>query len=108
MGVPSGPIYSYSDLEADSHMWDNGYFKKVPHSRYDDNVVINVPVKFHSTPASVQANAPDLGEHTEEVLSTIVGLSREDIAVLHDKGIVKPELQLPFKLPPKKNIASKL
>lgn len=106
--VPCGPAYSYADLEADPHMWDNGYFKRVPHSRYDDNVVINIPAKFHSTPAGVQANAPDLGEHTEEVLSNIVGLNEEEIAALSDEGIIKPELQLPFKLPPKKSIASKL
>merc|ERR1711972_786644 len=88
--VPAGPVYAYQDLEADSHMWENGYLKTVPHSRFDNNVVINVPVRFHSTPAGVQANAPDLGEHTQEVLSAIAGLSKDEIAALESKGVTKP------------------
>jgi len=74
----------------------------------DENVVINVPTVFHATPAEVQANAPELGEHTDEILSSIVGLDEEDIVTLRTKGITKPILGLPFELPAMKSRASKL
>jgi 2-methylfumaryl-CoA isomerase len=40
-----------------------------------------------STGASRARRAPLLGEHTEEVLADLLGLSAEEIGALHDRGV---------------------
>lgn len=46
------------------------------------------PLGFDAMPREAPAPAPVLGQHTDEVLSTVLGLSGAQIGALHDKGIV--------------------
>ena len=46
------------------------------------------PIKFTHAGANIVKTAPRLGEHTEEILSEIVGASDTEIARLFDQGIV--------------------
>jgi crotonobetainyl-CoA:carnitine CoA-transferase CaiB-like acyl-CoA transferase len=43
-------------------------------------------VEFGATPASIRRGAPELGEHTEEVLLAH-GYGWDDIAALREKGV---------------------
>lgn len=92
-GVPCGPVYSYEDIEKDDHFWENGYLQRLPHRRFPDKdtMVVGVPNKFHATPTAVQSNAPDLGEHRQEVLADVCGLSAAEIAALDAKGVTRPQ-----------------
>ncbi|MEW6187076.1 MAG: CaiB/BaiF CoA-transferase family protein [Thermodesulfobacteriota bacterium] len=45
------------------------------------------PVKLSETPAKMQLPPPELGQHTEEVLSE-AGYSREDIRRFHEEGAI--------------------
>jgi CoA:oxalate CoA-transferase len=47
-----------------------------------------VPIKFSGTPAEVEAPAPLLGEHTEKILSSYLGLSDAEIADLRKDGVI--------------------
>ena len=52
------------------------------------------PLAFSALDRKAPQPAPDLGEHTEEVLADVAGLSSGEIGVLFDKGIVTgPRLQ---------------
>ena len=46
------------------------------------------PFNFPQKPIAVQCAAPDLGQHTEEVLQHIVGLHPSDIAKLAREGVI--------------------
>jgi glutaryl-CoA transferase len=46
------------------------------------------PYKFSQTPANILRPPPLLGEHTEEVLTGLLGYSPEGVASLRDKGAV--------------------
>ncbi len=46
------------------------------------------PLEFGEAPRRAATRAPSLGEHTDEILSTILGLSDGEIAKLHDDHIV--------------------
>jgi len=46
------------------------------------------PYKFSQTPAEIQKPPPLLGEHTEEVLTSVLNYSSEDVASLRDKGAI--------------------
>ena len=49
--------------------------------------IVKSPVRFAGTPAAVQGPAPELGQHTEEVLLE-AGYAWEDIARLKDAGVL--------------------
>jgi formyl-CoA transferase len=48
---------------------------------------LGTPVRFSDTPARASAAAPELGQHTEEVLLE-ADYSWDDIAVLREAGAV--------------------
>jgi crotonobetainyl-CoA:carnitine CoA-transferase CaiB-like acyl-CoA transferase len=49
--------------------------------------MLGVPVKFAGSPCRVRHPAPELGAHTEAVL-TELGLSAADIAALREKRVI--------------------
>jgi 2-methylfumaryl-CoA isomerase len=46
------------------------------------------PLHFHGGGRLPAAPAPRLGEHTEEVLCGLLGLSGAEFGRLHDKGVI--------------------
>jgi crotonobetainyl-CoA:carnitine CoA-transferase CaiB-like acyl-CoA transferase len=61
--------------------------------RLEDPVVGEVripgfPVKFSETPTNVERTAPTLGEHNQEVLTTLLGLSPEKVKSLKEEGVL--------------------
>ncbi len=50
--------------------------------------VIANPVKLSATPPTYRSAPPVLGEHTEEVLSGLLGMTAEEIAALRAKAIL--------------------
>lgn len=50
--------------------------------------LVNTPVKYsHSTPG-IRTPPPLLGQHTDEVLREVVGISEEEIGRLRKTGVV--------------------
>lgn len=50
--------------------------------------MMGFPVNFSHTPGRIYAPAPELGQHTEEVLLEAAGYSREEINQLRKKEII--------------------
>jgi len=50
--------------------------------------LINSPMKLSGTPTEARMAPPTLGEHTDEVLGEVLGMSADEIAALRDQGIV--------------------
>ncbi|WP_454902368.1 CaiB/BaiF CoA transferase family protein [Variovorax gossypii] len=85
--VPAGRIYTIADIAADPHYAARGMLQQV---RMNDGSQLAVPgfvPKLSLTPASHRHNAPAVGADTDAVLKEI-GLSEEQIAALHARGIV--------------------
>ena len=47
------------------------------------------PLQFSASPRLGAVRAPLLGEHTDEILATVLGRSEAEIARLHDDGVVE-------------------
>jgi formyl-CoA transferase len=45
-------------------------------------------MKFSETPCRIEKASPELGEHTEEVLSAWADLTKEEIEELRESGII--------------------
>lgn len=50
--------------------------------------LINTPVKFSESEPSIRSPPPTLGQHTVEVLTSILGLSEQEVANLKAEAVV--------------------
>jgi crotonobetainyl-CoA:carnitine CoA-transferase CaiB-like acyl-CoA transferase len=50
--------------------------------------VDGLPVHFSRTDWRMERGAPCLGEHTEEVLTHLLGMTSDDVAALHAEGVL--------------------
>ena len=74
-----------AEIAADPQVWANGYLIEVEHPEWGRQAVIGSPIRFSDTPAHPGAVAPELGQHTEEVLLE-AGYTWEEIADLRERG----------------------
>ena len=84
--VPTGPVYEYAEVAADEQMWVNGYLAEIAHPHFEGHRVVGIPVELSATPGAVQGPAPELGQHTEEVLLEL-GYTWDDIERLREAGV---------------------
>jgi formyl-CoA transferase len=84
--VPAGRIYTVADIASDPHYRDRGMLAEV---EMDDGplMVPGIVPKLSETPGSQRTKAPELGEHTEQVLREI-GLTDSQIGQLRAKGVI--------------------
>jgi 2-methylfumaryl-CoA isomerase len=68
---------------------DNPMFKMLDQPGAGRFAVPGAPVTFSSGPRKAPVPAPALGQHTEEVLGDVVGMTDTEIAQLFDRGIVQ-------------------
>ena len=87
-GVPVAEVYSVKELVNDPHLIDRGMFTEVEHPKAGSIKVTNFPVKFSETPGEIHSATPLLGQHNEEILSTILGYSTEQIQKLEKQGVI--------------------
>jgi len=85
--VPAGRIYSAADIAADPHFAARGMLQKIVAGDGEPLTVPGVIPLLSATPGTIRANAPRLGEHTDEVLRDI-GYSAADIAGLRESRIL--------------------
>lgn len=86
-GVIWAPIQTVAEVITDPQALENDFFVKVDHPTEGQIELIASPVKFSTTPATVRSPAPELGQHTEEVLLEL-GYTWDDIAKLKEEEVI--------------------
>jgi formyl-CoA transferase len=86
--VPSTPLQEYSDLADDPQVLENEYIIEYDHPRAGRVREVGFPVLFGRDRPRLRRPAPDLGEHTEEVLAEF-GFSPDEIFALGRDGIIR-------------------
>jgi CoA:oxalate CoA-transferase len=81
------PVQEYAQVRDDPQALANEYLLDVEHPTQGRTRVVGAPWRFSETPASVAAAAPELGQHTEEVLLA-AGYTWDEIAALREKGAI--------------------
>lgn len=62
--------------------------KEVEHPTCGPMKLVNTPVKYSFSEPSIRTPPPTLGQHTDEVLTDLLGMSKDDIASLRSEGVV--------------------
>ena len=87
--IPYGPVNTAADLYSDPHVAARDMLREVEHPGSGRGYVIaNTPIRMTETPGGVNARAPLLGEHSDEILR-FAGYEDDQIASLRDRAIVK-------------------
>jgi crotonobetainyl-CoA:carnitine CoA-transferase CaiB-like acyl-CoA transferase len=86
LGMPVAPIYEAHEAMGDPHLLARGMWVEVDHPTAGRYTVPNFPVMFSETPGEVTSASPMLGQHTEEVLTTLLGYTPERVRELEKEG----------------------
>ena len=86
--VISMPVSSMNDLHNDPQVIANDYIINYNHQVLGPIKVVGLPVKLSETPGEVVAEAPEFGQHTEEVLIELGGYTWDEITELRDKKAI--------------------
>lgn len=87
-GIAASKSCSSLDLVADSNLWRRGFYQQVTNRHGHSRTIIGPAWKM-SRMASVEQDAPDLGEHNAYVLGEILGLSVQQQEELAAAGITR-------------------
>ena len=85
--VPVMAMHTFQTVLNDPHLADVGFFRAVEHPSEGSTLAMANPVQMSATPVEITRHAPNLGEHTVEVLRDL-GLAPERIDDLIARGIV--------------------
>jgi CoA:oxalate CoA-transferase len=86
--IPCGPVNSVPELAENPHTRAREMIAEVKHSKAGSLKVVNSPIKLSRTPVKLEKADPTLGENTEEILTGLLGYSREDIASLREEKAI--------------------
>ena len=88
-GVPAAAVQKPEErIDRDRTTADFGLWPTVTHSKMGQVRVDGLPVHFSETDWRMSRGAPCLGEHTEEVLERLLGISPDEVAKLREEGVV--------------------
>ena len=87
LNIPVGPILSMKELAEEPSLKETGTIVEVDHPERGKYLTVGNPVKLSDSPSEV-VRSPLLGEHTDEILKEVVGLSDEDIAAAREDGAI--------------------
>ncbi len=80
------PVQSASEVFNDPQALANKYIVDFNHPVWGKIKMLGFPWTFYETPVSIRREAPELGQHTEEILLEL-GYTWEDIAKLKEEGV---------------------
>ncbi len=87
-GIPCGPINSIDRLASDPQVAAREMVQEVLDPVAGPMRMAGVPIKLSATPGAIAGPAPSLGQHTDEVLSRLLGSSHEAIERLRRDAVV--------------------
>ena len=87
-GIPSGPINNVAEALSSDQTMGRGMVTTVEHPMIGLVKMLGLPMRFDGTPSEIRRHPPMLGEHTDEVLSGLAGLTGPEIEDLRSRGVV--------------------
>jgi len=86
--VPCGAINNLAEVFADGHVHAREMVSTWQHPVKPDLKLVASPIKMSRTPVRQDLPPPLLGQHTQDVLSDVLGYSAAQQQALRDKGVI--------------------
>lgn len=87
-GIPAGGIYRAPEMLEDAHFRARQAIIETMHPEFGNLKMQNVAPKLSATPGAVRTPGPGLGEHTDEILSSLLGFDADRLAALREAGVI--------------------
>ncbi|CAF9909615.1 MAG: hypothetical protein HETSPECPRED_009477 [Heterodermia speciosa] len=87
-GMPYAAVNDIQGTLSHEHVLARGMVKEIEHPACGPMKLVNTPVKFSHSDPSIRTPPPLLGQHTDEVLREVIGMSESDIKKLKDEGVI--------------------
>ena len=86
--IPVAPVLHIDQTLEDPHVKARGIIQEMEHPTAGMVRSPGFPVKMSKTPGTARLPAPQLGQHNEEVLTQLLGYTKEQVADLRKAGVI--------------------
>ena len=87
-GITWAPMQSLSEAIDDPHVRANELFTTLEHPNHGPYETLDTPIHFSDSEVGARAAAPEVGQHTEEILLEL-GYTWKDISKLRNSGAIR-------------------
>ena len=88
-GIPAAPIYNIAQVSEDEHIAGaREMFVQTEHPKAGAIKLTGSHIKLSDTKPAIRTPSPSLGQHNEEILSGMIGLTAQEIQELKDGGVI--------------------
>ncbi|MGG2398957.1 CaiB/BaiF CoA transferase family protein [Pseudomonas sp. SH1-B] len=87
-GVPCGPINDLQQVFADPQVRSRGLSFDLPNALGGRTPQVASPLRLSATPVAYHSAPPLLGQHTDELLQRVLGMSETQVATLREAGVI--------------------
>jgi len=88
VGVSAYPVQNCMDLHRDENLQAFGYWHWLDHATMGPSPYEGLQHRLSRTPGELRAPAPALGQHNDEVLTGLLGMTAAEIAELKQEKVV--------------------
>jgi CoA:oxalate CoA-transferase len=88
--LPHSPVNNIKEICDDPHIAYRRMLVEIDQPRVGKMKIVGSPIRLSETPGEVNAPAPLLGQHSEEILQNLLGFGREEIEILKKEKIINP------------------
>jgi CoA:oxalate CoA-transferase len=88
VGIPASPVLSVGDVVESDHIAHREMTSVVAHPTLGDVPLVHQPVRFSGADRTIQRPPPLLGEHTRELLASVLGLEEKQIDALTEQNVI--------------------
>jgi CoA:oxalate CoA-transferase len=87
-GIPAAPVLSLAEVANSDHIASREMISTVEHPTLGKIPLVHQPVRFSGAERGFQRPPPGLGEHTRELLASLLGYGSAEIQSLSDDNVI--------------------
>lgn len=87
-GVPAGPVQTMKQVLEDPHLLAREFWQKLPRKYVGEYISSSTYFRLNGRAMPIRHVAPTLGQHTNDVLKDILGLSNDQLNGLEVRGVI--------------------